>query len=189
MVERGVAVKKALVLLVLVLIVGVVLFVIFDRANFSQNGQDVQFVTDILVIRGGESKEIRIMNPSRHSYLFENGVKMRVVSVIPTTSVGILQLPKIGTVLGKNVPDSRLPVSELTWVSSLYESSGYIQFLLDSGYVIDLIAYTSQFIECFLTRDGVTKRVIIFNEFIMVGDLLEGVALPSVDSYFKKHIK
>jgi hypothetical protein len=133
----------------------------------------------------GNTTEIRVVEPDKNTVLYENGKSGEVISLIPQNLSSVLTLPESKE--SGDVTANKQPTSDLTWQSTLTESSMYMNFLASRGFKVIREVHTSQFIEEILELNGIKKRIFIFNNIIMVGDLQTDVKLPDVSEYLKKY--
>ena len=117
----------------------------------------------------------------KYSNIYHNGEKIEVKEVIPSKGKA-MELPKVNGTLDI---EKREQVRELTYEASLEESAKYVNFLLKEGYQILREAYTSEYIEFYMTKGTTERRIIILNNIIMVGELDDGWNLPDISNYFK----
>jgi len=170
-------------IVIVVILLVVVAFWVLGRGG----GDEVKYVVTFLGRSQGVEKDIRIVYPHNFMYLFVNGKENKIISVIPITSQGIIKLS--GDVVGSNTLENKQQVSDLTWSSSIEESSKYIKYLVSEGFVKELEVYTPQYAEFFMSGGGLVKRVIVFNNYIMVGVLGEGVEIPSLDKIIEEYLR
>lgn len=117
----------------------------------------------------------------KYSVIYINGEE--ATSSKPIQSKGkAMELPRVtGTVdIEKNEK-----LKELTYKASLEESAKYINYLKKQGYEILREAYTSEYIEFYMTKGTITRRIIILNNIIMTGELEDSWKLPDIEEYFK----
>ena len=80
------------------------------------------------------------------------------------------------------------PSSDLTWDVSLQQSAGYVLLLKGEGYEIIREARTGEYIDMYMKNEvGNRKRLIIFKNSMICGDLTEFSELPDINTYFQKY--
>lgn len=145
----------------------------------------VTYVTELKVVeQDGSTHETKTSSKDNCRYYFLNGEEVEKISSLPReVKVGIFELPTAGEE-GYDIPSKEEPISELTWSSNLETSAKYLKYLELSGYTPIRSVYTPSYIELFLEKGAVVKRVLIFKESIMIGDLVQSYELPDVKTYF-----
>ena len=102
-----------------------------------------------------------------------------------TSTIKCLELPKVSK---KFDISSESPASDLTWNIPINQSAGYVLFLQEQGYEIIRDARTFEYIDLYMkNKDGTRKRLIIFKNSLMCGDLTELSELPDINTYFQKY--
>lgn len=115
----------------------------------------------------------------KYSIMYENGHKVDTPK--PIQSMGkAKELPKVTGTLDIEKRDK---IRELTYNATLDESAKYINYLKKEGYAILREAYTSEYIEFYMTKGTTTRRIIILNNIIMTGELGENWKLPEINEY------
>ena len=64
------------------------------------------------------------------------------------------------------------PVQAITWKSDLKKSALYLKYLQDNGFKQLRRTETPEYIEVYMEKDEVIKRIVIFNDVIMIGNLV-----------------
>lgn len=102
-----------------------------------------------------------------------------------TSTMKCLEMPKVSK---KFDISSEAPASDLTWNIAINQSAGYVLFLKESGYEIIREARTYDYIDLYMkNKEGNRKRLIIFKNSLICGDLTELSELPDINTYFQKY--
>lgn len=129
--------------------------------------------------------EVGVCTSDNLKYYLEDGIRVEKISDVPRVNVSeIFELPTVTE--GYNLVEKEKPVSELTWESNLEQSAKYLKYLELSGYTHLLDIQTPSYVEIFLEKGVIRKRVIVFKESIMVGDLMKSYVLPEISKYIGK---
>lgn len=161
----------------------IVAYFLFNGGDKFKNNK--QYTTEFILKEDGDTFEVRYDHKSKNTFLFKNGKRSEILSGIPRRPNKVLVLPKVK---GKeDIVSDKPPISELTWESSLEESVKYLNFLKGEGYRVIREAKSHQFAEFILRYGENKKRIIIFNNVMMVGDLDKDAKLPKLDEYLKQY--
>lgn len=172
-------------ILIVVILVGFVFVAIkgYKAIDHHYNYSQTEFHFE----EGNKTVDIKVEYPEKHSILYVNGKRKEKISSIAHTPNPVMVLPTKEGVL--DIVTERKPTSDLSWDSSLEESVMYLNFLENMGYKQVREVQTSQYVEKIVELNGVKRRIIIFTNIIMVGDLNKGVKLPSSEELIKKYRK
>lgn len=159
--------------------------IIYFIRGDTKNG--ISYITTLKIVEDSSNiHEIRISSKDSCKYYFLNDEEVKKISSLPidyNASSSIFELPLVNE--GYDVTSKDEPISELTWGSDLESSAKYIKYLELSGYSSLRSIYTPSYIEMYLSKGSIIKRILIFKESIMVGDLVQSFELPSLDKYLK----
>lgn len=174
-----------LILVLILVVIGVVAFFMFDFDEKSKNS--TQFTTEFIFKGEGKPVEIRVNNSTKETILYVGNKAEQTLSFVPRKADEVIVLPETDKKV--DIVELREPVSELTWDSTLEESASYLNFLDSEGYDAIREAHTSSYIEIVLEKRSQRKRLIIFNNMIMVGDLSSKAKLPELKDYMQEYQK
>src|SRR5690606_16434412 len=105
--------------------------------------------------------------------LYKNGEKERDILGLPIKDAKeVIKLPEIATNEAGVDIEKEEPVQAITWKSDLKKSALYLKYLQDNGFKQLRRTETPEYIEVYLERDEVIKRIVIFNDVIMIGNLV-----------------
>lgn len=142
------------------------------------------YTTELKVESNGVVSEVKVSSKDKLKYHFENGVLVKKLTNIPkSNATPIMELPEATGTL--DIENKEEPSCEMTWDSDLQNSANYIEYLKKAGYEVVLGVYTPDNIELFLDKGSVRKRVAIFNQTIMIGEVMKDYGLPDLSDYFK----
>ena len=144
----------------------------------------VNYTTELRIESTDGISEVKVSSKDMCKYLFKDGVLIRRITSIPKAyTTPVMEMPVAKETF--DIENKQEQVSEMTWESDLQNSSNYIQYLTLSGYTTTLAIYTPDNIELFLDKGTIRKRVVIFKESIMIGEVLKDYELPTLESYLK----
>jgi hypothetical protein len=124
------------------------------------------------VVDGNDVWEERVTFPAGTKALYKNGEKERDIFGLPIKDAKeVIKLPEIATNEAGVDIEKEEPVQAITWKSDLKKSALYLKYLQDNGFKQLRRIETPEYIEVYLEKDGVTKRVVVFNDVIMIGNL------------------
>lgn len=137
------------------------------------------YATEFTLIEPSVQASIAYNTESGDTFLFVSGHPKRLLSAFPRQPVAVLVLPTTDALLNLATVS---PVSTLTWNLSLKESVAYVNYLLAQGYSKSLTVSTPYYVEIYLQKDHLFKRLIIQDHSLMAGDLKANAVLPSLTS-------
>lgn len=144
----------------------------------------IEYITELKINESSKTYEVKISSEDMCKYYFEDGINIQRFSSIPRKHVNpIMELPVAESSF--DIETKGTQTSEITWESDLQTSSNYMEYLKLSGYSELRSVYTPDYIEVFLEKGTIRKRVVIFNSSIMIGNLLKDYELPNIEGYFK----
>jgi hypothetical protein len=121
-----------------------------------------------------------------YKYYFVDNEKVSQLTYSQTIGAkGIMSLPNESDE-GYNLIGKEEPTSELTWSADLDTSIKYINYLKLSGYSDLRTIYTPTYVEKYLQKGSIIKRILILKDSIMVADVVTSFELPTVESYFEQ---
>lgn len=162
----------------IIFLLSCLMLVVFNSKDMKSGIVEVR-VRDVSYL---DESVVELVNEGeKYSNIYHNGEKIDVKDVIPSKGKA-MELPKVSGTLDI---EKKEKVRELTYKASLEESAKYINFLLKEGYQILREAYTPEYIEFYMTKGTIERRIIILNNIIMVGVLDDGWKLPDISNYFK----
>lgn len=135
--------------------------------------------------KSGDVLEVRVGSSSKERHLYKNDNFVEVVSKVKSKPRGILEITDVEEVY--DLVSNLAPVSDFTWEATLYDSARYVSFLKSKGYKIIRKVSSPTYIELIMESSKARKRLIIFDNSIMVGDLASDAKLPSLEDYIKMY--
>lgn len=175
---KGIPIKYIGIGTVIIVILSLVFLLVFSPKDTKIGVVEVR-VRDVRYL---DEDVIELINEGeKYSNIYKNGEKVEVKNTIPSKGKA-MELPNIKGTLDI---EKKEKVKELTYEASLEESAKYINFLIKEGYSILRESYTPEYIEIYMTKGVLGRRIIILNNIIMVGELADGWKLPDISNYFK----
>ena len=178
---------KAVISFIIIVLVGlacVIYYGIMGSANKVEKEED--YVLEFY-FGGSEDVEVRYYPKTSKTVLYRNGQEGEVLSRVNKVALDVLKLEENTGV--SNTLLNRDTISELTYDSTLTESSQYINFLYSKGYKLKREVRTPQYMDFILDSSEGSKRLLVFTQTIMVGDLDKGAELPPLEDYIKNYRK
>lgn len=160
------------------------LLLLFTGTNNDNIIKQQDYIVEEVLISSNNTYEIRGYSDGK-LYLYVNGSQSEYLGHYNTITQHI-QLYDSVTITKKDITENPM-IMDLTWKADLAESSGYIALLKSQGWVVDRQFCCPRYIELFLSKDEVIKRVIITNTFLMQGDLTSESVLPALSTYFESY--
>lgn len=175
--------KNQLVLTLILIILAVSVYFVYqvskDIITYS--------VSVILVERDDVEYELKVRK-SDNTTIYREGDKEIILSKVPRVGKERLSLPDMSKIKAEDTLKGRMAINDLTWDLTFSDSFKYIKYLIETeGYEIEMYASTPQFIELFLIKENSYKRLIVFKEMLMMGDMFDNTDLPDIKTYFENY--
>lgn len=142
--------------------------------------EDQGYKVSLRYVNNGEVHELR-SKEGYGTYLTKDGSEVEFLSTVLRDSSPLLSLPESSS--SEDITKLKEPVQPYTWDSTLEESVSYLNFLSSQGFKPLTEATTSQFVEKYLSNGKSTIRVIVLKTVLIVGEVDEGIVLPSLENY------
>lgn len=139
------------------------------------------YLVEFKLREGSDYYEVRYYPEVYETVLVKNGERVELLLELPRNPSSLLILPEVTDAY--DLIGDRQPVHALTWEASLEESAMYLRYLEKKGFRVLREVYTPNFIEKIGISNEKRKRIIIFRNIIMVGDLQDDAVLPDISSY------
>lgn len=136
--------------------------------------KDVTYTTETIIELINEGGSV--------SNIYKEGEKIETDKSISSKGKA-MELPVVN---GSYDIEKKQMVRELTYEATLDESAKYINFLKAKGYELMREVRTPEYIEFYMTKGKIERRIIILNNIIITGKLGRGWKLPDIETYFKK---
>lgn len=175
----------ALSIFCLVIVTSCLVYYFYLSNLGDKNKKDIKYTTEFIFKEEETTIEIKVDKETGMTWKFVDGKRDKMLTSIPRNPPSVLELPV--TAKSTNILEDREPVSDLTWESTLEESTQYLNFLKHEGYSVTRAVSTSNYIEMILTKESSRKRLIVFKTNLMEGELDQDAKLPSVKEYLKKY--
>lgn len=174
---------KYLVFIFFVVICG--LFV-FMYINNVEDGVDIVYNSELLIVVEGTEYEIRTDNIDKYT-IFRVNDSEEIIYRYPKVGKTRIALPDLSNIIGRNVIENKEPFINYTYNVTFQEGFEYLKYMLNEDYKIAMYVSSPQFLEVFFLKDGLYKRVVLFEDSLMVCDMVEGSELPPVWEYLKQY--
>lgn len=173
--------KSQLVLTLILLILTLSTYIVYQI-----NKDNTLYYTSLILAESeGVEYELKIRN-SDNALIYRINDNESILSKIPRVGKPRLDVPDLSKVKAENTLIGKLSINELTWVLTFSDSFKYIKYLIEyENYEIEMYCSTSQYVELFLKKDNIYKRLIVFRDTFMMSDMYEGAKLPSITAYFE----
>lgn len=173
---------KYIISLVIIFIC-VLCLIVFRTDNSTKNSISI---SEILIFKNGVEYEILVSNETKETFFREDETIEKIYSY-PREPKYRLSIPKFDEIEGLNALTEDKLTMNFTYKISYADGSKYIKYLINEGYNIEMYISTSQYFECFLRGIDNYKRVVLFNDTVMVCDMDLSVELPSVADYLQSY--
>lgn len=174
---------KYLIFALFLVFCGVITFLLISNV---ENEEDIYFISEILICVDDKEYEIKVNQNDKSTIFVENGIE-EVMYSYPREGKSRLIFPDLDEIKGENTIEGRETIVNYTYNMSYMDSFKYLKYLLDTGFYIDMYVSTPQYIEVFLLKDSIYKRVVLFSDTLMVCDMVEGVELPPIWEYLESY--
>lgn len=174
---------KYLIFVVFLVFCGVITFLLISNV---EDEEDNYFVSEFLICTNTDEYEIKVNQQNKYTIFIENGIE-EVMYAYPREGKSRLVFPDLDEIRGEDTLEGRKQIVNYTYNMSYTDGFKYLKYLLDTGFYIDMYVSTPQYIEVFLLKDSVYKRIVLFSDTLMVCDMVEGTELPPVWEYLESY--
>lgn len=144
------------------------------------------YTSEILIYKSGVEYEVRVNNETNETY-FRDGDIEEVIYKYSRSPDCRLSIPNFEDLDGEDVISTAEQILDFTYSVSFMDGCKYIKYLLNSGYNIEMYVCNSQYFECFLKNKDGYKRIVLFNDSMMVCDMESSIELPKVADYLQRY--
>lgn len=169
------------IIFIILSIIGTIYIVTLESAKVENI-----YTSEMLVYLDGVEYEIKVNNQTKET-IFREGDIEEVIFRYPRTGKPRISIPNLDKIQGQDMISNLKTFVDYTYNLCFQDSCKYLKYLLDTGYSMKMYAVNSQYLECFLEKEKVIKRLIIFSDSLMVCNLADGVEIPKVYEYFKEY--
>lgn len=163
----------------LVLAGGLIVFFLVNRSEQPPN-----YITE-MILREGDLEYKVLYDIEKKQTLLVTDETEEVLSILAREPQEVLRLPD--TSESKNTIANKEKISPLTYENSFLESVQYLNYLKDQGYETIREVHTPYYQEKILQKENNKKRIVVFRNFMMIGDLNESAELPPLEKYLNKY--
>ena len=151
-----------------------------------EDGEDIVYTSELLIKTPDKEYEVIVNNNDNLTIFRENDTE-DVIYRLQRGGKARFYVPDFSRIESSNTIQGLKPYVNYSYNLHYENSYKYIRYLLDEGYSIDTYISTPQYLEIFLIKDGLYKRVVIFVDSIMVCDMVEGSEVPPIWKYLKSY--
>ena len=169
-------------------IVFLIICVLFTR-NYLMNIQDEDDITltsEILIVKDNIEYEI-ILNNKDKTTTFREGDFQEIFYTYPRDSKSRISLPDLSKISGEAVISGKKTFVDYSYNIKFTDGCKYLKYLIEDGYSVKMYVSSSQYLEFFLEKDGLMKRLVLFSDTLMLCDMLKDSELPEVWEYLKAY--
>ena len=162
--------------------------VLFTR-NYLMNIQDEDDITltsEILIVKDNIEYEI-ILNNKDKTTTFREGDFQEIFYTYPRDSKSRISLPDLSKISGEDVISGKKTFVDYSYNIKFTDGCKYLKYLIEDGYSVKMYVSSSQYLEFFLEKDGLMKRLVLFSDTLMLCDMLKDSELPEVWEYLKAY--
>ena len=154
--------------------------------NNIEHGEDITYTSEILIFANGNEYEVKINNKEKVTIFRENDVE-EIIYRYPREGKPRISLPNLNQVVGEDILQGKETILDYTYNIKFSDGCKYLKYLIDNGYSVEMYISTSQYLELFLQKDGLYKRLVLFKDTLMICNLLENTELPNIWEYLKSY--
>ena len=151
-----------------------------------EDEEDIVYTSEFLIKTPDKEYEI-IVNNNENLTIFRENDSEEVIYKLSRGGKARFYVPDFTKIESSNTIAGLKPYVNYTYNLHYENSYKYVRYLLDEGYSIDTYISSPQYLEIFLIKDGLYKRVVIFVDSLMVCDMVEGSEVPPVWEYLKSY--
>ena len=144
------------------------------------------YTSEVLILKDNTEYEIKT-NIDKKNTIFRENENEEIILNYPREVKSRLSIPNLDNIEGENVLLDKKPIIDYTYNVSFSNGCKYIKYLVEEGYIVEMFVSNPQFFECFLKNDVNYKRVVLFQDTMMVCDMDLSVELPEVKEYLKNY--
>lgn len=159
-----------------------ILFTVFFIKSHSNQKIEHYYLSEMLIYKEGTEYEVLLNNEDKSTWFRVNEDKERYYSY-PREGKSRIKIPNMDDVVAENTLYKLKPLSNYTYSVNMEDGFKYLKYLLENGYEIKMYVASPTYYEAFLERDGTVKRLVLFSDFLMMGDLVQDSPLPSLSDY------
>lgn len=148
------------------------------------------YISEVLISLKEEDivKEYEIkVNTKNKSTIFREDNIEEVIYTYPREGKPRISFPNLEDIEEDNIIEGKNTIVNYTYNLSYSDSCKYIKYLINNGYSIEMFISTSQYLEIYLLKNNIYRRLVLFSDSLMVCDMIEGVELPKVWEYLKSY--
>ena len=143
-------------------IVFLIICVLFTR-NYLMNIQDEDDITltsEILIVKDNIEYEI-ILNNKDKTTTFREGDFQEIFYTYPRDSKSRISLPDLSKISGEDVISGKKTFVDYSYNIKFTDGCKYLKYLIEDGYSVKMYVSSSQYLEFFLEKDGLMKRLVL----------------------------
>lgn len=144
------------------------------------------YTSEVLILKNNVEYEIKT-NKEKKNTIFREDDNEEIILNYPRESKSRMSLPNLDKLDSENVLLDKKPIMDYTYNISFIEGCKYIKYLTEEGYTFEMYVSNSQYFECFLKNEVNYKRIVLFQDTMMVCDMDLSVELPEVKEYLKSY--
>lgn len=144
------------------------------------------YTSEVLILKNNVEYEIKT-NKEKKNTIFRENDNEEIILNYPRESKSRMSLPNLDKLDSENVLLDKKPIMDYTYNISFMNGCKYIKYLIEEGYTFEMYVSNSQYFECFLKNDVNYKRIVLFQDTMMVCDMDLSIELPEVKEYLKSY--
>lgn len=178
--RRNKNLKAILICVLTAAIIVIVLLVLYKNKDNTEKHD--QYIITHYIRENTDIWEVKVNTSNGLKELYKNGERIEVLQPLSVkNAMPYLELPLTDESIDIE-KEEQLQI--ITWNSNLNKSASYINYLKNNGFTELRYAATPSYIEIYMQKDNVIKRIIILKDSIMVADVKDN-NLPDIKNYYK----
>lgn len=144
------------------------------------------YTSEMLIYKGGTEYEIKVNKETKYTYFRENENE-EIIFKYPREAKVRLSLPDLNKIDGENMLSIENNIMDFTYDIPFLEGCKYLKYLMNKGYEMEMYVCSSQYFEAFLKNEEHYRRVVLFNDSMMMCDMSLNAELPKISEYLKNY--
>lgn len=173
-------------ILLLILISLLICLIAAIGINVIYTTKEVNFTSLLYVDYFNETHEILLREEDKKLIYRKEGIDLELPS-LPLNGKPRLEIPLVK--VSKNHLLGLTPIGDMQYNLTYEKSFEYVEFLKENGYNIDILISNATYVEVYMNKQGVYKRLIIFPNSIMVADMYSNIEIIKIETIISEFLE
>ena len=173
------------IIVIFLILLSIIFTIIYTKNRKSENIENI-FLSEILVFKDGTEYEVLVDKKTKETILRIDDAR-EVYYKFPREGKSRVQIPNFAEIESENTLAKVKSLINYTYPISFFDGCKYVKLLIEDGLEIAMYIATPSYYEVFLKGDETYKRVVLFSDSLMVGDMLIDAELPEVYDYLNSY--